>query len=83
MDETGAVVPYPEGQVGSGGPSSGLIGALERVLHALLPAGTAYWEVHCHVRREENGCTDIQVHTCTQRQDAGKTADPAPHGGYL
>jgi hypothetical protein len=84
MNQHDAVSPYPAQALSVAGPAAGFVGALEGILATLIPSDTAYWEVHCQVRREENGCTDVHVHTCTQRPEEKRPhADADQCGAYL
>jgi hypothetical protein len=75
-----------EHSIQQGHAAASLPAAVQRLgemVALLIPGGLTFWEVHCHIRRDENGCTDVHVHTCTARQEGEKTGQPPEHAGYL
>jgi hypothetical protein len=64
--------------------ANSLVATLKWLLADTIPSTGRYWQVTCHVECNEEGCTDIHVHTCTRRhEDKQPSQDTPPPGGYL
>jgi hypothetical protein len=59
---------------------------LTRLAEALVPGDTENWQIQLAIKHDEQGCIDVHLHTCTQRQQAEESPSesiPGGAAGYL
>jgi|GEM_PF-4032987 hypothetical protein len=59
---------------------------LERLVEALVPGDTENWQIQIAIKHDEQGCTDIHLHTCIKQQEPEESPTESRGdgaGGYL
>jgi hypothetical protein len=57
------------------------MGVLERLAEALVPGDTENWQIQIAVKHDEQGCTEIHLHTCIKQQESEESPTESSFDG--